>query len=232
LGSNKEGSVLGEALYWMAEKLTRGYEDVEPDPVEALKLFRQSADLGFSDALIRIGQLQQQGKGNTNSRCAGRSSSKRAPGSPGCVTRPASRTSPTATRALADTQIQARLTNGSRQNIIASIPGSRRQVADIKSESRPASNRNRWPPSYWNAWPASSESVSICRIVVANRPARRLPRGAKGDAHRLEKSAHEHLESRPECSVTTKEGGLKPPQKSVPAGRCQQPRQRVRRLPK
>jgi TPR repeat protein len=47
----------------MAEKLTWGYEDIEPDPAEALKLFRQSADLGFSDALIRIGQLQQQGKG-------------------------------------------------------------------------------------------------------------------------------------------------------------------------
>jgi TPR repeat protein len=63
LGSNKDGVVLGEALYWMAEKLTWGYEDVEPDPAEAVKLFRQSADLGFSDALIRIGQLQQQGKG-------------------------------------------------------------------------------------------------------------------------------------------------------------------------
>ena len=60
---NKDGLPLGEALYWMAEKLTWGYEDVEPDPVEALKLFRQSADLGFSDALIRIGQLQQQGNG-------------------------------------------------------------------------------------------------------------------------------------------------------------------------
>jgi hypothetical protein len=32
-------------------------------------------------------------------------------------------------------------------------------VADIKSESRPASNRNRWPASYWNAWPDSSESA-------------------------------------------------------------------------
>lgn len=63
MGSNREGSVLGEGLYWMAEKLTWGYEDIEPEPVEALKLFRQSADLGFSDALIRIGQLQQQGKG-------------------------------------------------------------------------------------------------------------------------------------------------------------------------
>jgi hypothetical protein len=32
-------------------------------------------------------------------------------------------------------------------------------VADIKSEPRPASNRNRWPDSYRNAWPASSESA-------------------------------------------------------------------------
>ena len=32
-------------------------------------------------------------------------------------------------------------------------------MADIKSESRPASNRNWWPASYWNAWPASSESA-------------------------------------------------------------------------
>jgi hypothetical protein len=36
LGSNKDGLALGEALYWMAEKLTWGYEDVEPDAVEAL----------------------------------------------------------------------------------------------------------------------------------------------------------------------------------------------------
>jgi TPR repeat protein len=63
LGSNKDGLPLGEALYWMAEKLMWGYEDVELDPTEALKLFRQSADLGFPDALIRIGQLQQQGTG-------------------------------------------------------------------------------------------------------------------------------------------------------------------------
>ena len=51
------------------------------------------------------------------------------------------------------------LTNGSGQNIIVEIRGSRRRVADIKSESRPASNRNWWPASYWNAWPASSESA-------------------------------------------------------------------------
>jgi len=63
LGSNSDGLPPGEALYWMAEKLTWGYEDVEPAPAEGLKFFRQSADLGFSDALIRIGQLQQQGKG-------------------------------------------------------------------------------------------------------------------------------------------------------------------------
>jgi hypothetical protein len=35
-------------------------------------------------------------------------------------------------------------------------PGGRHQ-----SESQPASNRNRWRASYWNAWPASSETA-IC----------------------------------------------------------------------
>ncbi len=40
---------------------------------------------------------------------------------------------PTATRALAEIQNQARLTNCSGQNIIAWIRGSRRRVADIKS---------------------------------------------------------------------------------------------------
>src|SRR5271165_6292774 len=67
---------------------------------------------------------------------------------------------PTATRAFAEIQIQARLTNRSGQNIITSIRGSRCQVADIKSESRPASNRNRWPASGRNVWPASSESAN------------------------------------------------------------------------
>jgi TPR repeat protein len=62
LSSNGQGLALGEALYWMAEKLAWGYEDVEPDPAEALKLFRQSADLGFSDALIRIGSSNSRAK--------------------------------------------------------------------------------------------------------------------------------------------------------------------------
>src|SRR5208282_4435513 len=59
----------------------------------------------------------------------------------------------------AEAQIHARLTNPAKQNIITTIRGSNRQVADIKSEPRPASNRNQWPASYWNAWPASSESA-------------------------------------------------------------------------
>src|SRR3984957_6761435 len=69
-------------------------------------------------------------------------------------------------------QIHVRLTNPAKQNIITSIRGSRRQVADIKSEPRPASNRNRWPASYWNAWPASSESAGWGR---GNRFSRRGP---------------------------------------------------------
>jgi hypothetical protein len=61
---------------------------------------------------------------------------------------------------LTEAQIHGRLTNTTGRNIITSIRGSKRQVADIKSEPRPASNRNRWPASYWNAWPASSESAA------------------------------------------------------------------------
>jgi TPR repeat protein len=45
------GSALAEGLYWMAEKLAWGYDDVQPNLSEAFKLFKQSADLGFSDAL-------------------------------------------------------------------------------------------------------------------------------------------------------------------------------------
>ncbi len=62
---------------------------------------------------------------------------------------------------FAEAQLHARLTNPAKQNIITSIRGSRRQVADFKSEPRPASNRNQWPASYWNAWPASSESAIV-----------------------------------------------------------------------
>ena len=60
---------------------------------------------------------------------------------------------------FAEAQIHARLTNPAKPNIITSIRGSRRPVADFKSEPRPASNRNQWPASYWNAWPASSVSA-------------------------------------------------------------------------
>ena len=52
-----------------------------------------------------------------------------------------------------------RLTHPAKRNIIRSIRGSTRPMAEIKSEPRPASNRNRWPASYWNARPASSESA-------------------------------------------------------------------------
>ena len=66
---------------------------------------------------------------------------------------------PTILLGLRRPKIGARLTDPSRRNIIASIRGSEPWVAGFKSESRPASDRNRWPASYWNAWPASSESA-------------------------------------------------------------------------
>jgi hypothetical protein len=42
----REGSALAEGFYWMAEKLAWGYEDTEPDLVEAYKQFRQAGELG------------------------------------------------------------------------------------------------------------------------------------------------------------------------------------------
>jgi hypothetical protein len=66
---------------------------------------------------------------------------------------------PTILLGLRRPKIGARLTDPSRRNIIAPIRGSERWVAGFKSESRPASDRNRWPASLRNAWPASSESA-------------------------------------------------------------------------
>ena len=55
---------------------------------------------------------------------------------------------PTILLGLRRPKIRARLTDPSRRNIIAPIRGSERWVAGIKSESRPASDRNRWPASF------------------------------------------------------------------------------------
>src|SRR3954447_8874718 len=44
-----------------------GYEDTTRNPEEALRFYRQAADLGLSDAHIRIGQLQEYGKGTARS---------------------------------------------------------------------------------------------------------------------------------------------------------------------
>jgi TPR repeat protein len=60
---NTSSTALAEGLYWYAEKLLWGYEGVEKDYSEAFRLFRQAADLGFSDAHLRIGQLHEYGKG-------------------------------------------------------------------------------------------------------------------------------------------------------------------------
>ena len=47
----------------MAEQLAWGYEDTEPDLAEAYKLFRHAGELGLSDALIRVGELQEHARG-------------------------------------------------------------------------------------------------------------------------------------------------------------------------
>jgi hypothetical protein len=52
-------------LFMEAEEMAWGCEGIAPDPEEALRLFKQSADLGLTDALIRIGQFHEQGKGTS-----------------------------------------------------------------------------------------------------------------------------------------------------------------------
>jgi TPR repeat protein len=53
-----------ERLVLVRRKLLWGYEGVEKDYDEAFKLFRQAADLGFSDAHLRVAQLHKYGKGD------------------------------------------------------------------------------------------------------------------------------------------------------------------------
>jgi len=59
----KRGMALAEGFYWMAERFMWGSEDTPTDPVEALKLYKQAAELGVSDAHIRIGELYEHGRG-------------------------------------------------------------------------------------------------------------------------------------------------------------------------
>ena len=68
---SRDGSALAEGLFWMAEKLTWGYEGVEKDHSQAFRFYRQAADLGLSDAHIRIGQLQEFGKGTERNALGG-----------------------------------------------------------------------------------------------------------------------------------------------------------------
>ena len=58
-----DGKALAEGFYWYAEKLMWGYENVAPNPEEAFRFYRQAADLDFSDAMIRMGELLEHRKG-------------------------------------------------------------------------------------------------------------------------------------------------------------------------
>ena len=60
---NSDGQRLADTLYWYAEKLMWGYEGVQINAEEAVKVFRQAAELGSSDAQIRIGQSHEHGRG-------------------------------------------------------------------------------------------------------------------------------------------------------------------------
>jgi TPR repeat protein len=56
-------NALAEGLFWMAEKLRFGFEDTIPDPQEALKLYKQAADLNFPRANLRMGEMLERGMG-------------------------------------------------------------------------------------------------------------------------------------------------------------------------
>lgn len=54
----EDWTALAEGVYWYAEKLMWGYEGTTKNAVEALRLYRQAAALGISDAQIRIGEWE------------------------------------------------------------------------------------------------------------------------------------------------------------------------------
>jgi TPR repeat protein len=56
---NDQAQALAEGFYRHAEKLMWGDEDTAKNLDEALRLYRQAADLGFADAYIRIGELHE-----------------------------------------------------------------------------------------------------------------------------------------------------------------------------
>jgi TPR repeat protein len=59
----RTGTALAEGFFWMAEELRYGYETTAPDPQRALKLYRQSAELGFPRACLRVGEIYERGVG-------------------------------------------------------------------------------------------------------------------------------------------------------------------------
>jgi TPR repeat protein len=60
---NDQAQALAEGFYRHAEKLMRGDNDTAKNLEEALRFYRQAADLGFADAYIRIGELHEYRKG-------------------------------------------------------------------------------------------------------------------------------------------------------------------------
>jgi hypothetical protein len=52
------GAALAEGLFWYAEKLHYGYEGVEKNFEEALRLYGQAAELGYPRAFLRIGEIE------------------------------------------------------------------------------------------------------------------------------------------------------------------------------
>jgi TPR repeat protein len=61
--SQEETSALADGLFWYAEKLRFGYEDIQPNQAEALRIYKQAASLSHGKANLRLGEMYEQGIG-------------------------------------------------------------------------------------------------------------------------------------------------------------------------
>ena len=57
------GLALADGLFWYAEKLRFGYDDLHPNPAEALRIYKQAASLSHGKANLRLGEMYEQGIG-------------------------------------------------------------------------------------------------------------------------------------------------------------------------
>jgi TPR repeat protein len=56
-------SALADGLFWYAEKLRFGFEDIQPNQAESQRIYKQAALLAHGKANLRLGEMYEQGIG-------------------------------------------------------------------------------------------------------------------------------------------------------------------------